>query len=369
MQPKLAPTHDLVNPAMLVLARESRGLTQVELADRVNVPQAIISRYESGGRNVGEHDLQRIADVLGYPTAFFFQSSQAHGVGSSGVYHRKRKTLPARLLNRLTAQINIVRLVVEKLLRSVDIERTQRFPEYNVDEFNGNIERIAEYVRAAWKLPPGPIHDLIGAIENAGGIVYRTAFGTHLLDAIVQCIPPAPPIFMVNDAIPGDRLRFTLAHEIGHLVMHDIPRESMEEEADAFAAAFLMPANEIKHHFSRVTLAQLAQLKPYWKVSIAALIHRAHDLESITDRQYRSLNEEMSRLKYKTEEPVPIPIEKPTLLQEIIETHTKELGYSTAELAEMLLLNEAEFSRDYRLQPHLRLVPAPATVNPQRMCQ
>jgi Zn-dependent peptidase ImmA (M78 family)/plasmid maintenance system antidote protein VapI len=348
-----------VNPEMIVLARESRGLTQIDLAEMVSLAQGEISRYENGTRNISDEHLQRIANVLGYPVAFFYHSGQRYGLGSSGLHHRKRKTLPARTLDLFIAKINILRFVLDRLMDSVEIEHVQKFPQYDVDEFRGDIEHIAELVRAAWKLPSGPIVDFIGVLEQAGAIVHRINFETQKIDALVQWVPPNPPIILINETSPGDRLRFTLAHELGHLIMHDTPRENMEEEADRFAAAFLMPARDTLPYFGHVTLQRLAQLKPYWRVSIAALIRRARDLDAISDRQYRSLNEEMSKLGYRIHEPVPIPIEKPTLYKEIIDAYLGELNFSVAEIAELVALDEQDFRQQYFPQNTvLRLVPS-----------
>jgi Zn-dependent peptidase ImmA (M78 family)/DNA-binding XRE family transcriptional regulator len=357
MKQELATTKT-VNPEMLVLARESRGMTQIDLSESIGISQAVISRYENGERGVRDDDLLSIADALEYPESFFYRTNQRYGLGSSGLHHRRRKTLPSRTLDMYIAKANILRLIVSTLLRGVDIEKSQNFPQYDIEEFNGDIERIAELVRASWKLPSGPIRDLVGVIENAGGIVHRTNFGSQKLDALVQWVPPTPPIFLVNSSIEGGRLRFTLAHELGHLVMHDVPREDMETEADIFASAFLMPKSDISSHFgTRINLASLAQLKPHWRVSIAALIRRAHDIGAISDRQYRSLYEEMGRLGYRVAEPVTIPTENPTLLQEMIEAHITELGYSIAELAATLSLTEREFREEYMPRHHgLRLV-------------
>lgn len=348
----------VVNPQMIVLARESRGMTQAQLAKAVNLSQAEISRYESDMRNVSDEHLERIADVLDYPRAFFYQQGQRYGLGSSGFYHRKRKTVPARDLNKINARLNILRFMVDRLLEGVDIGNLQPFPRHDVKNMKDDVEGIAELVRAAWKLPAGPIRDLVGVIENAGGIVHRMDFGTRKVDALVQWYPPTPPIFLINESSPGDRLRFTLSHEIAHVVMHEAPTDEMEEEADRFAAAFLMPARDILPDFNHVTLPHLAQLKPYWRVSIAALIRRAYDLGAITERQYRALYEQMAQQGYRIEEPYPIAIEQPTLLKEVFDAHTGELGYSMTELAAIFGLYEDELRAVYSPhRPILRLVP------------
>ncbi len=348
----------VVNPEMILLARESRGLTQKQLADRAGLSQPELSRYEKEERNISnEQHLHSIAEVLGYPTSFFYQTGARYGLGSNGMYHRKMKTVSSKVLDKLIAKVNIFRIVVKHLLDSVEIEKPHSFPQFDVEDFKGDIELIAEAVRATWKLPPGPVRDLVGVIENAGGIVNRLNFDTQKIDALVQWIPPEPPVFLVNDSYPGDRLRFTLAHEIGHLVMHSIPRANMEEEADRFASAFLMPRRDILSDFKSVTLPYLAQLKPYWRVSIAALIRRARDLNKISDRQYRTLMQQMSAWGYRTVEPNPIPIEKPTLLKEIFDAHLQGLEYCISDLANLLSLGEEDLLQEYFPQTNnLRLI-------------
>lgn len=333
---------EMINPEMLILARELRGMTQSELAEITSINQGIISRYESEMREISSKDLVKIAAALDFPEAFFYRPGQRHGLGSSGLFHRKRQSVSNTVLKMLQAKINLVRLDFEHIfMNEIEFDKPVKFPQFDVKEI-GSIERIADLVRATWNLPMGPIQNLIESIEDAGGIVYMADFGTNKIDAIVQWVDPLPPVFLVNRQVPGDRLRFTLAHEIGHLVMHAILHDQIEEEADQFAAAFLMPASEIITDFTVVNLARLAQLKPYWKVSIQALIRRAKDLNKITERQYRSLNAELSSLGHKVREPNPLPLEKSTLIKEVVDTYINELGYSVGELARLLRIHERE---------------------------
>lgn len=336
-----------VHPEMLILARESRDLTQGELAEATSISQSNVSKYEAGLVKISSQHLEQIASVLGYPKSFFYQEEKRYGFGSSCTYHRKRQTLSVSYLRTLLSRINLFRIHVSQLLNSVEIETEHRFEHLDIDDFKGNVEHIAQLVRSRWGLPLGPVTNLVEAIENAGGVVYKHSFGTNKLDAISQWLPGAPPIFMVNTDVPGDRIRFTLAHECAHIIMHRIPTENMEAEADRFAAEFLMPAREISADLTPATLVNYARLKPYWKVSIAALIRRAYDLEKITHRQYRSLFEELSKLGYRIAEPVMIPHEEPTVFKGLLRFHMKENEYSTADLSRLLHMHEEELLSEY----------------------
>lgn len=349
----------VLNPEMLVLARESRGLTQTDLHRKTGVPQAAISKYESGVSDVPAERLEMIAETLEYPMSFFFRPDQVHGYGSSCFYHRKQQSLPVRKLREIQAMMNVRRLAIAPLLRGIDIDTEIQFDRLDIDEYDSPKE-IARLVRRNWRLPLGPVQDLTRTIESAGGIVVRGSFYTRKLDAISQWLPGQRPLFFVNGEAPADRLRYTLAHEIGHIVMHTLHSEDQEREANEFASEFLMPEREIKPDLRSLTMAKLGPLKQYWKASMAALIRRAHDLEQITDRQYRRFFTKLNALNYRMNEPNPIPQEEPRLIKEIIEVHRTEHRYSTAEMSLATSLKTEEFRSVYLDQidekPTLRLV-------------
>ena len=341
---------------MLVLARESRGLSQGDFATELDVAQAYVSRVESGLQNISEDMLEKAAEKLRYPVNFFYQSDNVWGVGSPCNYHRKRDSLLMRDWYKLTAKLNILRLHITRLLRAVQIESQFEFKLYDVDE-DGGPERIAKLVRRDWAIKPGPVSNLISAIERAGGIVFKTPFGTEKLDAISQWLPGEPPIFLVNSEVSGDRLRFTLAHEVGHMILHTkFLSEDAEREADRFASEFLMPAADIGHQLNSLTVKKAAtNLKPYWKVSIAALLFRAKELRKITGQQYVNQQKLISYYGYRKHEPVLIPQEEPVVLPKVLDLFLNEQKHSSEELSSMLAIHEEEF-KDMYFPGQLRLL-------------
>ena len=123
----------------------------------------------------------------------------------------------------------------------------------------------------------------------------------------------------------------------------------MEKEADRFAGEFLMPAKDVRSHLnSPIKLHNIARLKPYWKVSIAALIERALHLGIINGNQHLYLRMQLQRMGYGRREPaeLDIPREQPSLLKEIIRAHISELGFGYSDLAAFVNMNAAEF-RDF----------------------
>ena len=334
-----------VNPEMLIVARESRGLTQSALAGIASISQATLSKYETGTTPVSDEHLAILEKKLEYPAAFLQQEDPIRWVGSGCMYNRKRQALTATEYKRLLARTNVLRLGIWRLLRSIEIDAENRFVHLSLAEY-GTPEKVAVLTRQLWNLPPGPIFNLTTAIESCGGIVVRCDFGTAKLDAFAQWPTGMPPIFFVNQDAPPDRYRYTLAHEIGHIVMHDFPTADMEREANLFAAEFLMPKRDIRSHLVRpFTLQKAAELKSHWKVAISALIRRAHDLGTISASHYRMLMTQMSKLGFRTREPVPLDSEEPSVLANVIGVHCVEHRYSLAELSRIALLNEGDFAR------------------------
>ncbi len=337
------------NPAMLVLARESRGMPQTELASRVGVSQGFISKGEAGFGTPPSEMVGRIGAVLGYPSSFFYQSEPLYGPNVYELFHRKRRSVPARKLSRVYALMNIRRIHISRLLRSIDIGSIDFWP-LDPSQHRRGAADVAQLVRASWSIPLGPIRNLITHIEEARGIVVPFDFETQQIDAVSQWPPNTPPILLVSNSCPTDRLRFTLAHEIGHVFMHQgMANSSPEAEANEFAAEFLMPQNEIGPHLGGLSLESLVTLKQHWGVSMSALLKRATDLGCITQRHSRSLWAKLSRAGLRTHEPPELaPLEAgPRLLGEIVALHIARLNYTETDLAELLCLSVDETHKLY----------------------
>jgi Zn-dependent peptidase ImmA (M78 family)/transcriptional regulator with XRE-family HTH domain len=306
------------NPGMVSLVREYRGLTQAELAQRVGVTQGYLSKFENGVADIPAETVESLAAALDWPASFLYRPDARTGVGAC-VFHRKQSSVPMRTLRTVEATANILRIGLRPLLAEVDVGADFDFPVLGIEEYGGDVDRVAQLARAAWRLPYGPVVNLVGTVESAGGIVFRVPFGTRRFDAVSQWADHMPPVFLLNDVATPDRVRFSLAHEIGHVVMHSMPTPDMEREAHRFAAEFLMPAREIRGDLVNLDMAKAAALKQHWKVSMAALIYRARDLEVIPDWRAKAMFVELGRRGWRINEPGDVRIEEPSLAREIVD--------------------------------------------------
>ncbi len=355
-------------PRMLTLAKAHAGLTQAAIAHHAGVSQSLTSKIENGLEDPSADFLVKAAEICGVPVEFFQQDDPVLGEGLVDLFHKKRLTLPAKALHRANGIANVMRLEVLRLARTLDITDRAPFPNFPIDE-QESPEEVAALVRASWRLRSGPVPNLVEVVENTGTPVLSADLGHEKLFAI--SLPGAGAsthLIILNSRLPASAQRFALAHEVGHLVMHEgVASENMEKEAQDFAAALLMPASDIAKHLRAVRFRDLGPLKAVWRVSLGALIYRAHSLGQITDRHYRTLNMELNRLPHgRKREPGEFSAETPTLVRRMISHYQENLGYSMAEIARLAVAEPAQFEERYLGRREPRAIPSNEAAPPRR---
>jgi Zn-dependent peptidase ImmA (M78 family) len=336
---------------MLRLARQRLGFTQKDAAARLGIVQPVLSRMENGVVTPDSAVLLKAAQVYQVPVEFFDLRDPVYGPPVSvHAMTRGKSDVTAHELDMITAELNIRLMHLARFLDGVDYNATADIPTLDVERY-GSPEKIAATVRAHWSIPSGPIRNLTQFLERAGVVVGFSKFGGASVSGVTFRVAGRPPLILLNKYHPADRMRFTLAHELGHLVMHRFPTEDMESEANEFASALLMPAADIRPAFvgRRVTLELLAALKPEWKVAMQALLMRASSLNLISANQGRYLWQQISARGWRLKEPAELdfPAEMPKVLPSILRAHLYDLGYSLGELTKLVRINEPEFREMY----------------------
>lgn len=389
---------------MLVLTREAKGWTQRDLAMKSGLSQAAISKIESGAIDVSGERLRNLAQVLDCPPSLLCRPTPRVDTANTCLHHRRRQSkLSASATRRVEGVAHLTRVTVEGIFDGLNMQlatdicsdydpRTPATgrPQIEVSDLSEpNADAISPSERAAspasspdtaasnastsdldsapfdlrradtaarrlreyWNLE-GPITNVVGTLERHGILVVYRNLGSRAQDGVSSW--PAdlthPPIIVINQDLPPDRVRFTVVHELGHLLLHRVPTDEAEREANRFAAEFLVPAAAIKPELEGLTtrdFARLARLKPIWGVSIGMLIQRARDTETISDRQFREFRVRLTRLGWDANEPGSLPEERPTLLSKAITIGRENLGLSTEELADMAFMTPASFRRHY----------------------
>ncbi len=329
-----------VNHGLLRLARQRKGFPQGEAATRLGIPQVSLSRYENGVSSPNAEFVKRASAVYDLPETFFEQPDVAFGAPVSvHPMWRKRHDVTARELDTVVAELNFRAMHIRRLLQAVDHTPKRDVPKLDLEEFDGDIERIAGIVRSHWLLPAGPIANLTACLELAGCVVIHSSMGGSAISGVTVPAPGIPPMVLVNLDQPADRMRFTLAHELGHMVLHKFPSADMEREANAFASALLMPPEEIRISLSgRIDMRRLAALKPEWKVSMQGILYRAQALNLIEKSEAGWLWRQLNAMRIKLREPPELDFaaEEPGVLAKMVDMHLNAFGYSKGELATLL---------------------------------
>ena len=331
-----------LNPKMITVARESRGLSQLELAEKLDISTSHMSRIEQDFIEVGENHLKSISTVLNYPEEFFCQEGETL---PPALALRKRNIVAQKVLLPIDAQVNIYRLTIEKLIKAISYSDIN-LPVLDIEKL-GSPAEAARKLRKLWKMEKGAINNLTQVLEDNGLFLINFDFNTERVDGMSILADNKFPIMFSNKRSLGDRQRFTLAYELGHLVMHLQTNPSftrdISHEANEFAAEFLMPEKDIKGDFKDgVTLNILADLKRKWKVSMQALLYRANDIGVITDNQKRYLINQFNSMNIRRREPaeLDIPRENPMKLRDMITNYKNKQRLNVKQLA--LFFNSAE---------------------------
>lgn len=323
---------------LLAALRLSRGLTQVELASAVGISQATLSKVESGEARLDLETWRNVAKALLVPLSAFraVQSSTA----PARIFHRKRRATPKSAVNKVAAELSLVRLRVRDLIG----DQTTTLRRHDLEGGFNTPQEIARDVRDELCLGRGPIEDLVAILEKAGVLVLRWPLDTIQVDAIASWQDDSVPVILIGEHVPADRQRFTMAHELGHAVMHDGEAEKEQEaEADAFAAEFLAPGSEIvKEWPADDSLEALLSLKRRWGISLSALIRRGKDIGRLTEQEYRQWSIQLSTTGMHRREPEPTARENPTALTTAIRKSLDE-GASVEELASSAHMYPREF--------------------------
>jgi Zn-dependent peptidase ImmA (M78 family)/transcriptional regulator with XRE-family HTH domain len=316
-----------VNGERVKQAREFIGITQSEFARKIGVTQAMVAHIEGGFKQPSDEVLAAIAHVAQLPVSYFRKGSLPE-LPAGWVLYRARAGASRKKLQRCHRHAQLILEIALELAKKV------RTIPVRISTSTDSPEEAARRVRKVLGFAgTEPIQHLIRAVEKAGAIVLALP-KDEVADAFAVWVNGLPVIALAETPA-GDRLRLTVAHELGHLVMHELQTSDAELERQAyrFAAELLVPESAILCDFDKlgVSLQAVAQLKLKWGVSMQALIRRARDLDRITERQYHYLMQQMSARGWRTSEPsnLAITVEKPRLLRRMAElVHGDPIDYT-----------------------------------------
>lgn len=346
-------------------------MTKKALADEIGVSARAVTGWETDDYPPEHIHLAKLVKVLRFPSAFF-ELDEPAGTTAEAVSFR---SLSKKSAGQRDAVLSMCDIAVD-FVRWV--EQGFGLPGPQIPNlYNESPKIAAELLRQEWGLGNKPVKNMMHLLEAKGIRVLSLAENCREIDAC-SFMSDGTPFVLLNTTVSNERMRFDMAHELAHLVLHNsgenVGREA-EKEANRFASEFLMPQASIVAHRPRLpVLDELVRHKKFWDVSVAALAYRLHQEGYISDWNFKSLNIEMGRRKYRATEPHPSPMETSYVFEVVLKRLREkqmplsfvanQLSVPVGEIREMMTGiakiafdgNAEHSSTDQRSTKHLRVI-------------
>lgn len=316
---------NFLNPERITYARELRGLTKKALAEKIQKSPAAITQFESGMKPDVE-TLLKIADTLDVPLSFLSVEDDILSTPRVEEFHFRARASVTQMMKYESRRYAERVIDIFRFLEAYGVE----FPTENITPiqhqfFDGmTIPEVAALARSEWGLQNLPIRDLFPLLEQNGIFIVLLDQSYNDLEACATWFGNRPCVMVAYQkfAEASSRIHFDLAHELGHLLLHDesYAETVKEPQAHEFASSFLMPKEKYAPDSPRKWhLGMFIEVKRKWRVSIQAALRRSRDLGLITDSSYRWGMVDLSKKGYRQKEPAEFPLGQPSLLARAVE--------------------------------------------------
>lgn len=346
-------------PERILALRDLLGFNLHEIGAAAGISQGYLSDMANDVRPFTSQHAQQLAAAFGFPTEFFYVT--APSVAGGSLNFRKLKKARAKDTKKASQYFREASRVARQVAAGASMQ-AKELPYIDPDIFDLSDEEVEEAALATRRLMGlgnlDPVPNLTRAIERLGIVVTPVILDpTNLEDSggdeahsngfeghygISDGAEDRVPVVGYFPGTSADRDRFTLSHEVGHVVLHSSRLAAdPEREANRFAGALLMSeaaARAALH--SMITLNQLAHVKARFGVSIQALIMRAAGLGIIDEKRQRSLFVQLSGRGWRQREPVEVEPEHPLLMRKMIELNLPD-NPTTRDVEELLGLPRA----------------------------
>jgi Zn-dependent peptidase ImmA (M78 family)/DNA-binding XRE family transcriptional regulator len=329
-------------------ARQGAGLTTRELAQRLKdsghaISHVTVSKYERNEFSPSAETVKIIASVLGREVEWFDGTEAV----LSGIRFRALKTIPVKSKSEFSARA----LPWLRLYLHLNVLLQRAAPQSLQIRLRADDEpaAAAKKIRDKYKLLNYPIPSVSRMLENAGIRVVRIK-GVLGIDGFAATLGNVH-VVAVNADLPPDRMRLTLAHELGHVLYEDVAHDrevdhdDLESRAFELASHLLMPSAVLAEAFEIKSMVRLVQYKERFGISLSAMVYRATREELIPQSMAQMLWREFSRLGWRKNEPGRVPADHPVRLETLIDSALRQKKATLTELARIAGVDSDEIQR------------------------
>ena len=270
----------------IATARKMAGLSMDELASLSGLSKNAISRYENGVMKPDSSNLIKLSKALNVKVDYLFRKPT---VELQEVAFRKKAKLGSKAIDSIKYRVidRLERYLELENLLLVDNHFTNPIADININDFQ-DIEVAADTLRQVWNLGLNPISSVIEMLEDNFIKVVEVDEPIEF-DGLSSFVDNKIPVIVVNQNFPIERKRFTLLHELGHLLLslnQNFTDKEIENACSRFAGAILIPKSklilELGYSRKLIYLQELAEIQKEWGISVRALMYRSKDLEIIS---------------------------------------------------------------------------------------
>ncbi|WP_282801105.1 helix-turn-helix domain-containing protein [Secundilactobacillus kimchicus] len=351
----------IFNPKQLKRARISRGLTMAELSRQSGISRQSLSAYENGVSVPRGDSFLKLIDVLKYPVNFFSKEDISYNKGVA--FFRSQSSATTKLRNKQ-------KMMLLDIVDSYNaLKQFINFPDINIgNTFTGDIDALtdeqielyANELRKTWQIGSNPIKNLTKLMEANGIVIAETDMNDDKLDALSQIVDGRYFIALTNRDESNAHRRFSLAHELGHIILHNNSdfesifelnskeyKNILEKQANYFASCFLMPSDSFLNSVLSTSIKFFEENKKIWNTSIASQIIRSQQLGILNDDQALYLQKKISKNRWRKKEPLDdiIPVEKPYVFKQALKMLDDSDVVTPESISKIVGLPSTEFSR------------------------
>lgn len=339
----------------LKLARKGKGLSLRRLQEEIGnqVSAQALGKYERDEMMPNSTVLITLCEVLGVSEDYFLGEAELEleeiEFRKKAITSKKEESqVQALVLSRIERYLRLEELVPAARVEWIPPQHAP-FTIHAIQE----AETIAERLRANWNLGLDPVTELSEFLEEHGIKVMSLALPNNVSGLTCwvrsQNQPRKIPVIVINEKESGERQRFTLVHELAHMVIRVVPELDEEKVANRVASAFLVPEPTLRQmlgsHRTQITMPELERLKPFFGVSMQAVAYRCKDLGIISPTIFKSIFMRFNRLGWRKPpyEPLQLPSERPQRFEQLCYRAYSEQAISEAKAAELLEISVQRF--------------------------
>ena len=316
-------------------ALQFRGKKMADLSRGTGISRQSLSLYANEENVPPYENVQKIAKNLDFPSEYFLSEDICTTV-TTNTYFRSQSAAKKKEQNAQEKKLEYTAKMYEILLNYVDFPALRLTLPMGIyadvdevvnadpEEVQEKIEKLTLSLRKAWGIGNGPIENMQFLLESNGIVVTGFRNVDDKIDAFSQKVhvKNGDSVYIVALALgkkPRERLRFDMAHELGHIMMHnwdesneDLNRDefnAIERQANMFASAFLLPRESFGKMVSpyATNIEFYRSLKKKWGVSMQAMMYRARQLDIISVNQFQYMMRQISQKGWRTHEPGDVP--------------------------------------------------------------